>query len=434
MNLYVSEIDDEKSIVFFPKNLSLFLTSNSIGETAKMISEGKTYDAVRENYREVTQHDYDKLRSLYENTSLDVGLNLNHKRLQRLVLNISNDCNMDCAYCYANGGNYHEKADMMSTKTLIKILETMYGKFQEIELIQLFGGEPMLNEAAVVATCEFIKKNKKITKVGMVSNGTIITEDLIKLVSNNELSITISLDGEQVHDELRKFKNGKGTFEIIKKNILKLRAISKEPSCIEVTYSKYHQDKGISIKDISKEIRNQFPGVWVHIVEVASTDENYKNTGVTNILDSVTEELETIHRLEEVSLTMVDRFMSPLKRKKTCNHFCNAGFDSISVTTKGDIYPCSAMIGKKGHYVGNIYDEENALFDSIEKMRLKYLNHDRRIDGKCKECFANTICTGCLFDNYINTGELLVASEEFCAKARACADKILKGIVLIRNK
>lgn len=34
-----------------------------------------------------------------------------------LVLNISNDCNMKCAYCYANGGNYSEKIDMMTTKT-----------------------------------------------------------------------------------------------------------------------------------------------------------------------------------------------------------------------------------------------------------------------------------------------------------------------------
>ncbi len=434
MNLYVSEIDDKKCILFFPKNLSLFLTSNNLGEAAKMISEGKTYDAVRDNYKEVTQNDYNKLRSLYEDTSLEAKLNLNHKRLQRLVLNISNDCNMNCAYCYANGGNYHEKIDMMSTQTLIKILETMYGRFQEIELIQLFGGEPMLNEAAVAATCEFIKKNKKLTKVGMVSNGTIVTEKLKKLVSNDELSITISLDGEQVHDELRKFKSGKGTFHIIKNNILELRAISKQPSCIEVTYTKYHQDKGISIKDISKEIREQFPGVWVHIVEVASTDKKYKNTGVKNILDSVTEELDTILRLEEVTLTVVDRFMSPLKRKKACNHFCNAGFDSISVTARGDIYPCSAMIGKKEHYAGNIYDEENVLFASIEAMRLNYLNQDRKLDGKCKECFANTICTGCLYDNYINTGEMLVASEEFCAKVQACADKILKGIALIRNK
>ena len=277
MNLYVSQIDDKRSILFYPNTLSLFLTSNRLGEVAKMISEGKTYNSVREEFKEVSQQDYNKLQKLYQHIKPDVEVDVNQNKLKRLVLNISNDCNMKCAYCYANGGNYNEKINMMTTRTLIKILDTMYDRFQEIEIIQLFGGEPMLNEEAIVATCDYVKRNKKNTKVGMVSNGTILTDQIKKLTSNHELSITVSLDGEEVHDELRKFKNGKASFDIVKKNILELRKISDQPSCIEVTYTKYHQYKGISIKDICNEIREMFPGVWVHIVEVVTNDENYKN-------------------------------------------------------------------------------------------------------------------------------------------------------------
>lgn len=29
--------------------------------------------------------------------------------LRKLILNISNSCNLQCEYCYANGGNYHSK-------------------------------------------------------------------------------------------------------------------------------------------------------------------------------------------------------------------------------------------------------------------------------------------------------------------------------------
>lgn len=37
--------------------------------------------------------------------------------LRKLILNISNSCNLQCEYCYANGGNYHSKDSLMDSAT-----------------------------------------------------------------------------------------------------------------------------------------------------------------------------------------------------------------------------------------------------------------------------------------------------------------------------
>ena len=65
--------------------------------------------------------------------------------LQKVVINISNNCNLSCSYCYADGGNYGMDSRIMDKHTADNIIQDIRQKnIRQINRLILFGGEPFL--------------------------------------------------------------------------------------------------------------------------------------------------------------------------------------------------------------------------------------------------------------------------------------------------
>ena len=77
----------------------------------------------------------------------------------------------------------------------------------------------------------------------MYSNGTLITEDLVKKLSDYKISfLQISLAGsKEAHDKKRVFKNGEGSYEKTI-NAIKLSLKSKIPLVVAVNVDKDNKD------------------------------------------------------------------------------------------------------------------------------------------------------------------------------------------------
>ena len=62
----------------------------------------------------------------------------NDSGLNRLTLNMSNMCNLNCKYCYANGGNYNRPNKIMSRESFNNILNDLKNrnikKIREVKL------------------------------------------------------------------------------------------------------------------------------------------------------------------------------------------------------------------------------------------------------------------------------------------------------------
>ena len=76
----------------------------------------------------------------YKNTSNTLD-NLDDGILKKVVINISNSCNLSCSYCYADGGNYGMNNRVMDFDTADKIIQEIVSKgIKQINRLILFGG------------------------------------------------------------------------------------------------------------------------------------------------------------------------------------------------------------------------------------------------------------------------------------------------------
>lgn len=426
MRAYVEKINDSY-MVYLPDSLRFFRANKETVDVINGILDNKSFSIIKENFPNLSLDTYNKLLSELSNgieksDQLEVPLDI----LPRLVINISNSCNLGCRYCYANGGVYSSKDSLMSMDILEKTLDTFYNIYRGIGTIQLFGGEPTLNLAAIKYLCEYIKTRNHQTGIGIVTNGTIMTDELINMIKDYKIYVTVSLDHYSIHNKLRPFKNQNGSYDIIIKNLKKLKVITGQPNQVEVTYTKLHEKLDISISDIILKLKDEVGVMSVHVAPVCTDISTYRLDDINSFLQSVDEYFNKLHTSEEFRYSYVDRFLHPLRDKEPNHHFCSAGYGTLSVASDGTLYPCFFFIDKSEYKIGNVMEDTNILKDKLYEINKRYQFFDRNILEKCKDCFANTVCFGCLGVNEYYTGDCNESTDFQCLIVKKGLLKILR--------
>ena len=151
---------------------------------------------------------------------------------QQIILNITENCNMRCKYCYFSDTykyTNNRNDNMMNAKTAIKALDYFFDIIEQISEfnpgkkcgITFYGGEALLNFSIIKTCIEYSKKVCPVTPIfNITTNGTMLYGDIADYLVENDVYITISLDGSKnQHDRNRIDAIGKGTFDRIINNI-----------------------------------------------------------------------------------------------------------------------------------------------------------------------------------------------------------------------
>ena len=164
----------------------------------------------------------------------------NKKNIRYLVLWLADNCNLKCKYCYAQPVFTHELMSLETAKKAINLC-----KDKDFTLI-LAGGEPLLNFKVIEKLYQYLKENGYKCKIGLQSNGTLITDEIAEKLAAMEINIGISFDGTMaVNEELRggtkKVLEGINLLREHKKNInincvLSNRNIDKLEKLVEMAY------------------------------------------------------------------------------------------------------------------------------------------------------------------------------------------------------
>ena len=186
--------------------------------------------------------------------------------LRRIEIVIANDCNLRCRYCYAHGGSYDMKIQRMTPDIVCNYLtKLLIGKYRYVSIVTFFGGEPTLCPDTIEAVCKFFAENvergllEKMPVFLMVSNGTLIDENMADIIHKYEIHVTISVDGPpEINDLFRVDAAGNGTFLKVSKGIDALNKAGSAPVLLEATYTAKHKEMGYTKEGIQDYLKNYF--------------------------------------------------------------------------------------------------------------------------------------------------------------------------------
>lgn len=436
-------IEREQGIVaYFPETLRFFEVNKKTEEIIKAVEDNmdseqiKTIYGISENELQLVE---DKIRFMKMEVTSAEETNNNEdkiKGLSKLVLNISNTCNLRCKYCYANGGNYQSDEGMMSKEVAEKALNLFYSKYDNIHMIQIFGGEPLLNLPLVQYICEYVSNNKKDTKIGIVTNGTFMTMEFISLVVKYHIQVTVSYDGTPlVNDIMRVTKKGLGTSDLIVKNIKMLQMHTDQPSTIEVTYNQNHVDNQVSIGDVIQFIRKEFGTVPLHIVPAGGEkDCSYVLKNREEFVKIIDEIFHNPLNMDLYTFSLAQRIVSTLYTKKTGKYLCEAGLSTYSISINGDIYPCFMFTDDKEQCMGNIFDKGVFQSEKFKAKVKKLFHYNKNTIAECENCFIKKSCNGCLGINLLETGDVFRVSKETCEMYRQMTEQIIYNLYLKKKE
>ncbi len=272
-----------------------------------------------------------------------------NKKFTTIEFLLSPNCNLACKYCYQkndfpeapNVRDFHIQAGVVASQEIIdrfiKFVAT-----EGIKFVIFYGGEPLLMWKRIKYIVNEISKRDRFVKFSMVTNGTLLNENIIDFISNNNFSMILSLDGnKERHDAMR------GGFERISKWF---KILSKMNERVEINI------QASKIKDLYE---NGIRYVWsqglrkinLNMIE----DYDWYNFEDVRLFENEYEKAINGMLKDEGILKDALRIYNLLKAS-SYEKSCGVTDIGLSMDWHGDFYPCvkGYELGKK-YSIGNVW-------------------------------------------------------------------------------
>jgi uncharacterized protein len=323
------------------------------------------------------------------------------------VLNL--DCNLACSYCFEGNrkGKYYMSVDTAAALVEFAI-KNCIGRGKDLT-VDFYGGEPLLSLDLIRDISRRLKQAAENKGVGyssnIITNGTLFTGMVAKELAELGLkSAKITLDGpRENHDVWRPFVSGKGSFDVIMKNLKEVCRLVKIQTGGNYTRENYREfqrlldtflDEGITPDKLASVV----------FVPITKTLDEYVLPEFSEGCVSMDEPwlIESGIFLREETLRR--GFPTPNVVTSAClieNKYC------FVVNHDGTIYKCPAFIGRKDLEVGDLW---NGIKDYRESHNIDVWKND-----ECLDCAYLPLCFGgCRFVRLIRDGDMV---DVECRKA-----------------
>lgn len=400
--------DVEKiKVATISKDLFLF-----INEVAKELSSAKSveiYDIYLEELLNFAERKPVLPRSRRPNITNEHLYFTNLKSLQDLTLVVCEDCNLRCEYCYLI--EKLNKRSYMNKAVCLKALKLFFEHAQSPIHISFYGGEPLLNfdiiKSATLYALEEAKKRNMKCSFGLVTNGTICSEDIFAFLNHHKFIVNISLDGPaEIHDRFRKFKSGKSTFDVILNNIKRYYSRYQNKNLVRFSPSIFHEnyEKIEYLYNFFKTLENGY-GISFNIfgdlkcVEDREGFKDHRNKNYFSMLfkygELLLNEAKTSGSWRDcfTNVRLPTEFFRSVFLNKRLSFPCGAGIKSIIVYPNGDMGGCRQLDPTICRGVnlswGNVFSNE-----INDELRMKPVKASLSLSESCAECFLKNICPG----------------------------------------
>ncbi len=319
--------------------------------------------------------------------------------IKALCLHIAHDCNLRCRYCFAHGGEYMGKRELMSPEVGKKAIDFVIresGARRNIE-IDYFGGEPLMNFETVKEITEYAKeegkKHNKNFRFTITTNGVLLDDKKMEYINENMSNVVMSIDGRrEVHDKVRVRVDGSGSYDSIIDKCKKVAdSRGQNNYYVRGTFTRDNLDFANDVMHLAAE---GFEQISIEPV-VAQETEDYalREEDLPQIFAEYEKLAQQIidYRKNGGDINffhyMIDLDESPCVYKMLAG--CGSGHEYAAVTPSGDIYPCHQFVSDPKFKMGNVFD--GVLDENVRDMFVKSNVYTK--EG-CGDCWARFFCSG----------------------------------------
>lgn len=319
--------------------------------------------------------------------------------VKALCLHIAHDCNLACRYCFAEEGEYHGHRELMSYdvgKRALDFLIQNSGNRKNLE-VDFFGGEPLMNWQVVKDLVLYGREQEKIHnkkfRFTLTTNGVLLNDEIMEFLNQEMSNVVLSVDGRQVvHDNMRPFRNGKGSYDLIMPKFAKLAEARNQTNYyVRGTFTHHNLDFAEDVLHLAELGFKQIS------VEPVVADDNEEYAIKEEDLPILYEQYdylakEMIQKIKDGKgfnffHFMIDLSGGPCVAKRLSG--CGSGTEYLAVTPWGDMYPCHQFVGNEEFLVGNVFEGIKR-----EDIREQFRNCNVYEKPKCRDCFAKFYCSG----------------------------------------
>lgn len=361
---------------------------------------------------------------------------------------LTEQCNLACKYCFLGNGDKNPNNLVtnypMSFETAKKTLDYFIYQTSIAEdnsyarEIVFYGGEPLINFKTIEYVISLVKEYKEKGKISfdinysMVTNGVLINEDIILFLKENNISVSVSIDGVSAEDnKMRVTSKGKAVFE----EILTTLELCKKNN-FEIGLSVTLTDETIKnehkmIELLEKYTINQLSfNILYHANNFQLSTEYY--ILANNFIVKFYEKARMLGIYEDRIMRKLKSFINSELYFSDC-----AATDGgqIVVTPDGGVGICHGCMEQRDYFIDNISNE----FKDITKHDVfqRWSNVTPFNNKECMTCEALGICGGGCPINAMraNNDENLESMDKaFCIHAKALLEFFIYDIYRIMKE
>lgn len=334
---------------------------------------------------------------------------------QTLIISCAETCNLKCTYCFANEGTYNSKnKKVMKNSDYNLLLEKLMKKNNPVKSISLFGGEPLLGFKYIRLFVEklndnYVQMKWKLPIIGIVTNGTLINQEVIEFFEKFSVVVTISLDGEKAINDLNRLYHNpkKSVYDEI------IQALNK------MKHGKFHLTAAATIAhDVICQYKQGDYNDYLNHFEIIGFDcvEHFIADESIPLLEDEIEKIRlyakdkvavTFERLTKGNLYVPYGVLGVLNSivKKSYKSECGAGLNQMFYSAEGEFYPCQTYYSKR-------------------KSKRNYI-HRTEIE-QCSQCICvNTCNVYCPGSSLLMEGCESTVIERRCVYQKALTEAII---------
>ena len=369
-----------------------------------------------------------------------------HFPLQTLVMNLTNQCNLSCQYCYEFGEDKiatpegkKKFMDWDTAKTSVDFLLSQSEGRRSLH-ITFFGGETLMNFPLLQSVVDYARWRAEARGLRMdfslTTNATLLTPPIIDFLAENRIGVTVSLDGpKEMNDKFRIFANGRGSYDVIEPKVRDLLARHHtRPIAARVTMTSQAMDVFKIYGHLKHDLGFHevgFAPVTTSPDRLYSIGESGMNQVFTQFGELAKEYLAFALRGELHGFSNVSETLAELHQGVNKSHPCGAGLGLLGVGPSGDIAPCHRFVDSDQHALGNVAT-------GIDKKKQSAFLDRGNIQGKldCHTCWARPLCAGgCHHEAFVRYGDTGHPNLHYCTWIRGWTHTCLEiyGVLAEKN-